>query len=256
MRATCSLGFAVLLATATAGTTEAQPIQFAFADGSGAFRDSFNIPAQGGAVDIQVFISDTGDPSPFLPNPNQTNNLNTNGLVGAAFRLSSDAPGVARVNTTGDVSLNPAFNFSPTVAVNGGNVDVSELALVFGGGIPTGGTGRIYLATLRFTAFASSGSTILGFSDFSTAFGQTSLGNAASPATNGGAVLDPANLPATPGLFSNSATITIGAVPEPSSLMLVGLGLAAVAVRPWARRRGDSITVSGESGPGAPMNQL
>jgi len=230
------LGAAALAVALTVSTSaQAQPIQFFFATSGGVFTNAFTIPVVGNTVDVQVFINDTGAASSFFANAAQTQNLNTNNLRGASFRVNSSAPGIARVNAVGDVTTNPAFSFIPAgfPNVSGGTVNVSELVLG-GPGVSASGTGRIFLGTLRFTG-AATGTTTLSFADNDTTNQGTSLGNETSPTTNGGAILDPTppGTPPAPGLFSNTATIIVG-VPEPTSLVLVGLGVAGLS---WVRRR-------------------
>src|SRR5947207_12788181 len=141
------LGAAALaVALTVCSSAQAQPLQYFFADTNGVFMNTFAIPAVGGTVDIQVFINDTGaassfftGPNPNSPtttnyNPNQTQNLNTYNMRGVAFRMTSAAPAIARVNSTSNITSNPSFSFVPVLAVNGGNADLAELALGRPGG--------------------------------------------------------------------------------------------------------------------------
>ena len=153
--------------------------------------------------------------SSFFTNATQTANLLTNALRGAGLKITSSNPAAARIPTyapamyppaAGDnnpnVTLNPVFNF---VTDNGTSTPAGVVTFqeqTFSGiGAAATGTGgnssRILLGTLTYTGFAT-GSTTLTFGDNNarpdqppSAQQNSALGNEASPATNGGAVLDP-----------------------------------------------------------------
>jgi hypothetical protein len=257
---------AIAAAMLFSAPVQAQPIQFFFANSSGVFQNSFTIPAVGGTVDIQVFINDTGAASSFFTGPNpsaptttqlsptQTQNLNTYNLRGGTFRTISGTPSVAHVVADTDITPNSAFSFVPVRTANSGNGNADLGVFALGGpGVSANGTGRIFLGTFHFTAFAN-GTTALSFADNDGLNQGTALGSEPTspfpPVSNGGAILDPTGpnpnpppptiqLPPIPGLFSNTATIIVG-VPEPTSLILGGVGLAGLG---FIRRRTSKVAV-------------
>jgi hypothetical protein len=257
-RSTCGLA-AVAVAAMFAGSVQAQPLQFRFADTAGNFLNEFTIPAIGGTVDIRVYLSDTGAASNFFPNTTQMNNLNTYHLRGLGVRVQTSAPGVARINVLGDVTPNfspdpppdpptptvPHDTFNQIFARSINTPDQGDYNLSMGllgwAGVTANGTGRVLLGTYRFTAFAA-GQTTISFEDINVALGHSSLGSEGTGG-NSGVVLDPIGLPPIPGLFSSMSIVV---VPEPSSMILGGLaiaGFAAIRRRRYRREKAAEIAV-------------
>jgi hypothetical protein len=253
MRARLAAIVAVSVALSGSASIQAQPLQYFFTNSAGVQQSNFVIPVIGQTITINVFLHDTDAASPWFTgpnpqnagvslNPNQTANLSTYGLRGSQFQITSSAPGVARVNSTSNVSGNALFNqfnsqppFSGNFsAVNpaAGTVQVQGTRFESPGGpgiaasvSPNGGH-QVFIGSFVFTA-ASAGITTLTFSDFS-ASQVNELATeplAAGPPSNGGTFLDANTLPpgtTIPGLFSVSAVIS---VPEPTSFVLGGVGL-------------------------------
>jgi hypothetical protein len=247
---------AIAVAMTASSPVIAQPLQYQFFDSNNNPQTNFVIPAIGQTVEVRVFLTDTGLTSSWFtgphPNnngvtqldPNKTQNLNSYGLRTTGFRINNSAPGIARVQMANQATSNPLMNiYNPAapqsgqfafLEPDGSNIQATASIL----GVPTGvGTtnGRIFVGSFIFTGLSPSATgTMLSFADNSGQLQQNVLAteppfNPPFPMfTNGGAVLDAVTVsPGTtiPGLFGGPiATITV--VPEPTSFILGGLGLA------------------------------
>jgi hypothetical protein len=265
MRARLAAIMAVSVALSSGTPVKAQPLQYFFTNAAGQQQSNFSIPAIGQTITINVFLHDTDAASSWFTganpqnagvalNPTQTANLSTYGLRGSQFQITSNAPGVARVNSTSNVTGNSNFNqfnsqppFNNTFsAVNAaaGTVQIQGTRFETPGGpgiaasvSPNGGH-QVFIGSFVFTA-TGSGITTLTFSDFSTSQvnGLATEPTSAGPPSNGGTFLDANTLsPFTtiPGLFSVTATIS---VPEPTSLAFGGIGLLGCALVRRFRRK-------------------
>lgn len=245
---------ALALVAALSAGAQAQPIQFMFADSAGTYTNNFTIPNVGGFVDIQVYLNDTGNSSSFFTNQAQLANLLTNGLFGFGLRVHSSNVNVANVPANNppnpNVTINPAFAF----VTNGGTSTAGgDVTMIAGVNLPSTGvaatatsqnppnSSRILIGTLRYFA-TGQGATTLSLADPDLVNQNTALGNFASPGTNGGAILDPNPGSPISGLFGMTATINVP-VPEPTSMLLGGLGLAGVSAY-RLRRRSTTPTVA------------
>jgi hypothetical protein len=264
-----------VVALGHAAAAHAQPIQYFFTTSTGARAagDNFIIPAIGQTVQVFVFMHDTDAASSWFTgvnpqnsgtnlNPNQTANLNTFGLRSTQLQISSSAPGIARVNASADVSANPGFNFfssappfngafssvnagAGTVQVQGTKFESPGQPGIAASVSPEGGH-QVLIGSFVFTALAS-GTTTLTFSDFSTsqvnALATEPTGTPPPSSSNGGALLDATTLsPGTtiPGLFGFTATVTVQSVPEPTSLILGGVGLIGCGLVRRFRRKSQA----------------
>lgn len=246
---------AALAVVATlSGRAQAQPIQYMFADNAGNYTNTFNIPNIGGFVDIQIYLNDTGNASSFFTNTTQTANLLTNGLFGFGLRVNSSNVNVANVPASNppnpNVTINPAFGF---VSNGGTSTAGGDVTMIAGVNLPSTGvaatatnqnpplSSRVLIATLRYFGTGAGASTLSLF-DGDPGTQNTALGNFANPGVNGGAILDPIPGSPIPGLFGLNATINVA--PEPTSLILSGLGVAAFSAYRLRRRRAASTTVA------------
>jgi len=222
---------AVWLAAAPVGAARAQLVwDFALArtpPSNQPAGTAFTV-APGGTLALDVFLR--GGP----------NNVGTTGLSGAAIltneklfgagiTLASSNGSVARVNSTSDITPNPAFNgFPPSSSVNTAAGTASLQVQNFQPGTAVGpdantiAVTRTFIGTFKFTAL-SGGATNLSIVDINPAAGQDNT------VSGTGRVLD--------SLITNgAATLTVSSVPEPGSLALVGLAAAGLAAR-WRRTR-------------------
>jgi len=250
---------ALAAGAALAGPAHAQPITLQFAVGGAIIPNGGSIPqpANGSTVDVQVFMVDTGAAltatTNFPPNSAQVNNLFRLKLRGFGFTVSSSNPNNTRVdapngvidltNPPQPVSVPLAFGIqnasqdSPnSTSVNGGSLNA------FGANPQAVGAGsRILLATLTYTAF-NQGGTILSFADNSPVTSANALGSEASnppPGDNGGYQFDPVGVANAPGFFSGS--ITVGVVPEPTSMALCGLAAAGMGALRLRRKKAVKV---------------
>jgi hypothetical protein len=213
------LGLTIALwALLTCGTARADFMyQFAFD------QANYNV-APGGTVDVQVFLQET-------VSGGSTSRLSSDGLISAGVKVRFDesAPSdPAKILATADMSFNPAFN-STVLDLRTLSAGTSgQLTEAVGLGSPavhaTGGptTFSVLVGTYHFTAGSTAGQvTHL----------RATLPSLASNVTGTGLRLDPL-------IGDGSATITTGAqvVPEPSSLVLLAIGVLSTCCFTWRRR--------------------
>lgn len=219
----------LLLGCFEAASAEAATVyEFTFADSGGVPTSSFLIGDVGGAVDVQVFLTErdpavTGPYGPFVLD---------DGLISANFQVTSSNPVAANVLNLIDVAPNPDFDdlLLSTVNVATGSVD-ADLAVDLLNFSPAvlpsviiANSRSTYLGTLRYTALAAGATDIvaslpnIGSNIF------TELGDQIS-----------AVAPA-------SATITVtgtqATVPEPGSLAVFAGLMSALGTGVWLRGRG------------------
>ncbi len=180
--------------------------QFQFADSSGNATSNFNVTA-GGTVAVQVFL--------LQDNTGTSNGLNTVGLSAAGVQLNTQTPTTANVTAT---AANPAFDQSNTTI--GANAQIIESVVQNVPVVsPTGDPNRILIGTFTFTGLTP-GSTLA----------VTALpGTGADNVLGDGTVIDSL-------IANSSAVITVAAVPEPGTMLLTGMGAAAIGLGVWRRR--------------------
>jgi len=192
----------------------------ATATNPGSFSTTVN---QGSIVNIRLYL--------VQDNAGTSNGLTTVGLNSAGVQLNTSSPGIATVTA---VTPNAAFGSSSTTT--GASASVSEFINGSTGVIaPTTGpdANRVLLGTFTFTG-VSGGSTLT----------LTALpGMNPDNVLNNGSMGNPGT--AIDGFITTfpSASITVVAVPEPGSLLLSGMAVAAFAGG-WYRRRRQQLSAS------------
>jgi hypothetical protein len=197
-----------------AGSARAD-LAFQFADSSGTAATAFTVNA-GSTVDVRVYLVQSGS----------TTNLSNPGLVdgGVALQFSSSAP----FTITSSSAITPSSAFG---GPNNTNVSTSSgtttatLQVHDDSGVvaPTSGAdaNRILLGTFTFKGLsAGSAVTVSAFPD------PNSANNVDANHTNLDSMIN-----------QSSAAITVVAVPEPSAVILCGLGASAFALGGWRRFR-------------------
>jgi len=197
---------ALLTATMSASLAHAD-YAFVFTDTSGNAMSTFSVNA-GQSITIDVYLAQTGS----------STGLTNQGLNSAGVQLNTQTPSVATV--TG-VTANAAFDQSSTTT--GASASVTEHQ-TFSPAVtaPTSGptAGMILVGAFTFTG-QSAGSTATVTAIPSTGTGVNVLGD--------GTVID--------GMIANAtAVITVTAVPEPGSMLLVGLAVSSFGVGVLRRR--------------------
>lgn len=257
-----SWGLLAVAVMACCGTTQAQPLQYEFWI-NGAKANSFNIPAVNGTVTVSLYMVDTGAPlvGYFGANQTLTGNLRTTGLTGYGVKFNNAAGQAARVLNANAITINDrvvnsgdpdfvdqhyGFNNVNTKSATAGGVTVVASRLGFGdiqppvppqyvGQVPVeepnpaAPAGRILLADFVFTGLVDGGSTVISLVDPDPTQGQTALGLFSNPSLNGGLVLDPVGQ--TANIFGQTLTLTVNAIPEPSSMILGGIALAGMGLK-------------------------
>ncbi len=211
----------------------AQAITFRFADTNDVFTDTFQVGGVGQTVSIRVYAEQSGG------NPMGSDG----GLTGLGMRLRFDNPiGSGNANSIidvvdrgtppatfgNDITPNvPAGGFS---TINGGNATsvVINSASSFTTGILPDANGRVFIGTIRFTGLAQGTSSIR-------AEDPNNPGQAGGDFTTFTNFIGLDNL-----LVSGNATITVGVIPEPTSLALVGVAVLGGALR-LRRRKATSV---------------
>lgn len=168
-------------------------------------QSAYTINGIGQQVDVDVFLTQNGETT-----------LHDLGLQLAAFRIDygSSTP-TARVQSIADVTAHAEFDDYADVTINPGNVilDAGSNGSLFP---PVEDPNRILLATFKFTGITA-GLTTLTAQDIDPTVGNNSFLNVFGP-------LDDSIT------FNNHATINVTSVPEPSSLVLLSIGLLSVWV--------------------------
>jgi hypothetical protein len=211
MRSLTLLSAAITALLLSGGLARADYI-FQFADSTGTPISNNSITVnQGGTLAIQVFL--------LQDNTGSSNGLNTLGLVNAGVQLNTQTATTANVTS---VATNPAFDPpQPGNTGIGANAFLIESAVVNPPVVsPNTDPNRILLGTFTFTGITGGQSTV----------SVTSLpGSGADNVLSDNTVID--------GLIQNSTlAITVNAVPEPGTMLLTGLGAAAIAFGSWRRR--------------------
>jgi hypothetical protein len=187
---------------------------FQFADSSGTAQNAFNVGV-GQTIDIRVYILETGGGT----------NLQSLGLSSAGVKLNTNTSSVA--NVTG-VTPNSAFDSGASTGT-GANAFVSEFS---SSSVNAPGSGadanRVLVGTFTFTGVS---------------VGQT-LTVTALPGLDPDNVLGDGTTSIDDALSGNatSAVITVAAVPEPGTLLLVGLAAAGIAGAGLRRSRRLAIS--------------
>jgi hypothetical protein len=211
------LPFLALLATLlAAGVALAQPFNYSwqFALPGGVPSPAFTIPLGVPSVDLQVYLAE---------NPGGTT-LSTIGLGGIGNDLFTNTPtGVARVGAPADITPNPAFEvvFTRTASDTNARLVLSTFDLDKGKA-PATDPLRVLLGTYKVSRVAPDSNGIVTLSAQNIPGSITFL--------NDGTFIDSQIAPAT-------AALTVVGIPEPGSLMLVGLAATGlVAFRRQVRR--------------------
>ena len=167
------------------------------------FNQSSYSPRLGGSVSVGVYVSQVAGGSQVTAG---------NELLSGSIQLAFATTGPATVAGTGQVTTGPAWDAgTSSVLVSGSNTLFNTSVLSINGIANL--TAPLLLATYTFSATSIGTQTI-----------QVSQQDPTSPdfITINGNIVDPTNTP--------SATITVSpaVVPEPSSLILVTLGILAI----------------------------
>jgi hypothetical protein len=233
------LWVAALAALTLAGSAQAQVIAMRFGQ-NGTPRalgaGQFTVPTNG-TIQIQVFLTDS-----------DTTYRTQGGAAGAGVGIHSSNPTVAAVLTPADVTGNAAFAFPAVIHVddatfggatgtpnNPGNASVQNSGLT--GVALTQGTPSVaspdflLVGTFTFHAGPTNGTTTT-----------LSLFDWQPGSTNNRTANVTTNLDTRPEMFVDTATITVGVVPEPSTLALGGLAAAGMGV--IRRRRKTAATTT------------
>jgi len=262
-----SWGLLAVAVMACCGTTQAQPLRYEFWV-NGAPTSTLTIPNIGGTQLVSLYMVDTGAPLTgyFGANQTLTGNLRTTGLTGFGVKFNNASGQSARVVNAAAITINDrvvnsgdpdfvdqhyGFNNVNTKSATAGGVTVVASRLGFGDiqppvppqyvgqvpvedATPAAPAGRILLADFLFTGITN-GDTVISLVDPDPTQGQTALGLFSNPGLNGGLVLDPVGQPAN--IFGQTLTISVGAVPEPSSMILGGIALAGMGGLKFRRKK-------------------
>jgi hypothetical protein len=219
-----------LLALLLGGRSARAGYTFVFADGSGTATNNFTIDQAHGqtSVDIRVYLAQTGG----------TTGLSATGLNAAGVQLGSFNASVATVADTSAIKANDA---NPGTTGVGGHFDSVNTIKGFNSGSPylteqytasssallaaTSGAdaNRILVGTFTFTPGSPAGGTT------STVTANPFPGSAVDVLADG---TDITNL-----IANATATITVTAVPEPSTLLMCGLFATGIGTAAWRRYR-------------------
>lgn len=187
---------------------------YEFADSTGVAQTSFTV-LQGSTVNIRVYIHELTSGAPTL---NSQGGLGT-GAVRVRFNNPAN---IAAVLTAADISAAPSPWAFGTVGIgSGANANSATIANAsnLGAGVLPDLAGRILLGTFTFHALAE-GAVTLAAVDPNTAGFDTSSFNTTAGVPN---------INYDPLLVAGAATLNVTQVPEPTSLLL--LGMAAIGYR-------------------------
>jgi len=199
---------AMLATLLGAGLASAQPFNYIyqFATTGGTPSPTFTIPVGTQTADVAVYLQETGTGA----------TLRNIGLAGVGVQLLFNNPsGVASVAAAADISNNPSFEvvFTRTVTANDATLIESTFNLN-GVQSPVPDPLRILVGTFKITRLTSGAGTVTLRAQDRPGTSDTNLNN--------GTVIDSQ-------INFGTATLTVAGVPEPTSLVLAGLGAAGLA---------------------------
>jgi hypothetical protein len=204
-------GWALVFTLALGVSSAHAELMFTFTNTFDVPTNTFSINTVGQTVDVKIYLTE-----------NQVPGVLGDGLSSIKLELTSSSPGVADVLLMGDVTVNPAFDFTADITASSGSLTLdlagfSEVYPVVNGV----NLQSIYLATVTYTA-TGVGTTNLRASDLGNTYTVVAGPLDVTPRDGSIEVLNdaPVNPPGTE-------------VPEPGSLLLFGtvMGLG------WAARR-------------------
>jgi hypothetical protein len=218
-------GLAVAVGAASAGPARAQIVYEFFnnPNGTGNPLTSFTMPPSS-TLPVYVYLHDT---STNGANPGGGATINGDaGLVGAGVRLSYSNSALASVVLAGTSTnpTNPAPGVPPWASAtdNGSNASSAVLndqaPLTGSTGVTADSHGRVFLGTFTFTSGSATGTENLTAAD-------------PNPGSGGDVTSFNSFTSYDALLQSGPATLTVSAVPEPTSLALAGLAAVGLALR-------------------------
>jgi hypothetical protein len=194
------------------------------------------INGDGGLYNAAVKLATPSQSPPFVANATSavTNNTQFNPNIGTAGVSGAGQTNKGYIYNLTDTQTTGAFASGPTVSTNGGNLNYYYIGtFTFTTGVTNGTT------TYNITPFSKTGSNTTTWGNSNSGFGYD-LDLASGTATN----LTPGGTQAYAGT-TNSApwvfTITVAAVPEPTSMLLCGMAVCGMGFGAWRKRNAKPI---------------